>query len=208
VTRSAYDDLPSPAGRGPAIRNDEPATWETASALGTVRGIQWWAAVLLALAFTGIGVFVDLERINRLGLIFQGAYFAGCVMAVLWVQRRGLFGPMVQPPLILALAVPGVVLAAGGTGAGDGLTAKALAVGTPLINGFPTMAITTGVTVLIGLIRIAKERAPTGQVAIRQRPVPDRQRPRADRPGGRPADRQPSRSRSGEDRRRQSGGRR
>lgn len=181
MTRSAYDDLPSPAGRGTAIRNDQPPTWETSSALSSVRGIQWWAAVLLALAFTGIGVFVDLERINRLGIIFQGAYFVGCVLAVLWVQRRGLFGPMVQPPLILAIAVPGVVLVAGGSGGGDGLTAKALAVGTPLINGFPTMAITTGVTVLIGLIRLAKERSPRpGQVAVRPRQPGDR--PRAPRP--------------------------
>jgi hypothetical protein len=183
VTRSAHDDLPSPAGRGTAIRNDQPPAWETSSALSSVRGIQWWAAVLLALAFTGIGVFVDLERINRLGIIFQVAYFVGCVLAVLWVQRRGLFGPMVQPPLILAVAVPGVVLAAGGSGGGGGITAKALAVGTPLINGFPTMAITTGVTVLIGLIRLAKERAPRpGQVAVRQRQPGDR--PRTPRPSG------------------------
>lgn len=143
-----------------SIRNDAPPTWDTSAAVRSVRGVPWWAAVLLALALTGIGVFVDLQRINHLGIIFKGAYFIGCVLAVLWVQRRGLFGPMVQPPLILALAVPGVVLAGSGTGAGSGLTAKALAVGTPLINGFPTMAITTALTVLIGLVRVARERAP------------------------------------------------
>jgi hypothetical protein len=158
--RTRDDGLPPPAGRGRELRNDAPSTWETASALASVRGIPWWAAVLLAFAFTGIGVFVDLERINRLGLIFQVCYFLGCVLAVLWVQRRGLFGPMVQPPLILALAVPGVVFAGSGAGTGGGLTAKALAVGTPLINGFPTMAITTGLTVLIGVIRIARQRPP------------------------------------------------
>jgi hypothetical protein len=142
------------------LRADEPPTWETGSAMSSVRGIPSWAAVLLALAFTGIGVFVDLERITKLGTIFQAWYFIGCVLAVLWVQRRGLFGPMVQPPLILALAVLGVVLAASGASSGDGLTAKALAVGTPLINGFPTMAITTGLTVLIGIIRFARQRPP------------------------------------------------
>lgn len=203
MTRSAYDDLPRPGGRGTAIRNDEPPAWETSSALSTLRGIQWWAAVLLALAFTGIGVFADLERINRLGIIFQAAYFAGCVLAVLWVQRRGLFGPMVQPPLILALAVPGVVLAAGGgSGASGGLTAKALAVGTPLINGFPTMAITTGITVAIGLIRLAKERTPRpGQVAVRQRPAPDRPRG-ASGPGGASGARRPQRPSTDRNRRR------
>ena len=156
----------------PVLRDDAPPSWATGSALSTVRGIHWWAAVLLALAFTGIGLFADLERIGRLGVIFQGCYFLGCVLAILWVQRRGLFGPMVQPPLILAFAVPGVVLAGSGGSSGGGLTAKALAVGTPLINGFPTMAITTGATVLIGLARIAAQRPP--------RPV--RVRPSARRP--------------------------
>jgi len=162
---------PPHGGRGTSLYEDAPATWETSAAMGTMRGIPWWAAVLLALVFTGIGVFVDLERIDRLGLIFQGSYFLGCVIAVLWVQRRGLFGPMVQPPLILALAVPSVVLAGSGASAGGGLTAKALAVGTPLINGFPTMAITTGVTVLIGLARIATQRPPRRPTA---RPRPPR----------------------------------
>lgn len=150
-----------------SLYEDSPPSWQTAATGGNVRGIPWWAAVLLALAFTGIGVFADLERVNRLGLIFQGCYFVGCVLAVLWVQRRGLFGPMVQPPLILALAVPGVVLAASGASTGDSLTAKALAVGTPLINGFPTMAITTGATVLIGLLRMASQRPPKPELPQR-----------------------------------------
>jgi hypothetical protein len=180
VTIRARDDLP-PLGRRGELSNDAPSTWETTSALGSVRGIPSWAAVLLALAFTGIGVFVDLERIAKLGLIFQACYFLGCVLAVLWVQRRGLFAPMVQPPLILAIAVPGVVLASGGS-AGGGLTAKALAVGTPLINGFPTMAITTGLTVLIGLIRIVAQRPPRRarvQVGTSARSAPPARNPRS-----------------------------
>lgn len=140
--------------------SSEPPSWEITSAASATRGIPGWAAVLLALAFTGIGVFMDLERIDRLGFIFQSCYFVGCVLAVLWVQRRGLFGPMIQPPLILALAVPGVVLAASGAGTGASLTAKALAVGTPLINGFPTMAAATGCTLLIGVIRMLRQREP------------------------------------------------
>jgi len=145
-----------------APRQDAPPTWRTSAALPTVRGIPWWAAIVLALAFTGIGVFVDMERINRLGILFQGCYFVGCVLAVLWVQREGLFGPMVQPPLILAAAVPTVVMLGGGA-TGDGLTAKALAMGTPLINGFPTMAITTGLTVIIGCVRLRRERPPVAR---------------------------------------------
>ena len=174
------------AGDEAMVHNDLPPTWETSSALSTVRGIQWWAAVLLAFGFTGIGVVADLQRINKLGLIFQACYFLGCVLAVLWVQRCGLFGPMVQPPLILAVAVPGVVLTTGGAG-GGGLGAKALAIGTPLINGFPTMAITTGVTVLIGLARILQQRAPrqAPQPQASRRQAPSRQAPSRQAPSQR-----------------------
>jgi hypothetical protein len=158
VTLRGYDDLEPGADASPA--GDEPQGWQLGSALATARGIPSWTAILVALTFTGLGVFVDLERASRLGLVFKGCYFLGCVLAVLWVQRRALFGPMVQPPLILAVAVPGVVLAGSGPGSGNGITGKALDVGTPLINGFPTMAITTAVTVLIGLLRIARQRPP------------------------------------------------
>ncbi|MBW0011162.1 MAG: hypothetical protein JO063_13800, partial [Pseudonocardiales bacterium] len=44
---------------------------------------------------------------------------------------------------------------------GEGLVATALAVGTPLIDGFPTMAITTGCTLVIGLLRLIVQRRPT-----------------------------------------------
>jgi hypothetical protein len=121
-------------------------------------GLPWWAAVSCALLLTAIGVFVDLERLNRLGIVFQACYFLGCLLAVVVVQRKALFGPMVQPPLILAVAVPSVVLAAGSQGTNEGTIATALAVGTPLINGFPTMAITTGCTVLIGIFRLITQR--------------------------------------------------
>jgi hypothetical protein len=124
-------------------------------------GIPGWAATLCALGLTAIGVFIDLERLNRLGILFQACYFLGCLLAVVIVQRKGVFGPMVQPPLILAVAVPGVVLAAGSLPTGSGLMATALAVGTPLINGFPTMAITTGLVFAIGTFRVVTQRRST-----------------------------------------------
>jgi len=100
---------------------------------------------------------------------------------------------MVQPPLILALAVPGVVMMGGGA-TGAGLTAKALAVGTPLINGFPTMAITTGVTVTIGCVRLLRQRPPASsrqpadqRPSVPQRSVSPRSPARRSPPSGRPA---------------------
>jgi len=103
-----------------------------------VLGLPGYAAIGIALGFTGLGVFIDLNRINGLGGIFKGCYFAGCVLAVCWVKRRALFGPMVQPPLLLAVAVPTVVLASGEDGSGGGgLTDHLLSIGAPLLNGSP-----------------------------------------------------------------------
>jgi hypothetical protein len=125
--------------------------------------MPWWAALLCTLALAVTGVFADLERLNRLGVVFQACYFLGCLLAVVIVQRKGLFAPMIAPPLILAVAVPGVVWATGTTPTGGGLVATALTVGTPLINGFPTMAITTGFTVAIGVFRLFLQRRPSAR---------------------------------------------
>jgi len=125
--------------------------------------VPWWAAALCALGLAAAGAFADIERLNRLGIVFQACYFLGCLLAVVVVQRKGLFGPMVQPPLILAVAVPGVILEVGSPPTDGGMVATALAVGTPLIDGFPTMAITTGFTLVIGIFRLITQRRPTSR---------------------------------------------
>jgi hypothetical protein len=126
-------------------------------------GIPWWAAAFCALGLAVIGAFTDLERLNRLGVLFEVCYFLGCLFAVVAVQRKGLFGPMVQPPLILAVTVPGIISAIGSHPTGGGVVATALAVGTPLINGFPAMAITTGVTLTVGILRLIIQRRPASR---------------------------------------------
>ena len=125
-----------------------------------VLGLPGYAAIGIALGFTGLGVFIDLQRVSGLGVVFKGCYLVGCVLGVCWVKRRALFGPMVQPPLLLAVAVPSVVLAAGDPGDG-GLAARLLAIGTPLLNGFPTMAVTTALVIAIGVVRYLVEKSPT-----------------------------------------------
>lgn len=125
------------------------------SLLTSVLGIPPLAAVGLAFGFTALGVFVDLQRIGTVGAVFQVLYFTGCVLAMTWVRRRNLFAPFVQPPLLLAVAVPAIALL--GSGAGDG-GQTLLAVGAPLVNSFPTMAVTTAVVVALGVIRIVVQR--------------------------------------------------
>lgn len=151
-------------------------SWDEAALVRGSQGLPWWSAVLLAMGLSATGVFLDLHRLDTLGRLFQVAYFAGCVLAVVFVQRKGLFGPMVQPPLILGITVPAVVIAEGAPTSG-GLAGRALDVGEPLINGFPTMALTTGVVLAIGLYRLATQRAPEDAKATpraqRERAVPE-----------------------------------
>ncbi len=129
------------------------------SLLASVLGIPPVAAVGLAFGFTALGVFVDLQRIGTVGAVFQALYVTGCLLAVTWVRRRNLFSPLVQPPLLLAVAVPAIALL------GDGSTAGApgqtlLVVAAPLVNSFPTMAATTGVVLALGVFRLVVQREP------------------------------------------------
>ncbi|GLY64435.1 DUF6542 domain-containing protein [Amycolatopsis taiwanensis] len=203
---TALRDRPSDAD---ADELDVP--WDARPIVGDRRGLPWWAAVLLAFILAAIGAVVDMKMSNTLGWVFRICYFVGSVGAVCAVQRRSLFGPMVQPPLVLAVTVPAVVLLVSGTPASSDTLGKALAVGTPLINGFPTMAVTTGFTLAVGIFRFYQERNPESRrkdkapdrPSARQRPSTARRpgedgRPRpADDGRARPADE--SRPRSGDD---------
>lgn len=158
----------------PAIRRRP--DWADRSLLPSRAGAQWWVAVCVALVLTTVGVFADIQRFHQLGIVFQACYFLGCLLAVAVVQRKSLFGPMVQPPLILAITVPSVVLLANTVHTKGGATAAALAVGTPLINGFPAMAVTTGAVLAVGIYRLATQRTPA--TATR----PETSRPKTSRP--------------------------
>ncbi|KDN18487.1 DUF6542 domain-containing protein [Amycolatopsis rifamycinica] len=139
--------------------DDVPVAWDERPVVGSRRGLPWWAAVLIGLGLAIVGALLGKPSQGNLPLVFTVCYIAGAVIAVCAVKRRGLFGPMVMPPLVLAVTVPGVLLLTSGS-QGDDMLSKALNIGTPLINGFPVMAITTGITLLIGFVRIIRERDP------------------------------------------------
>ena len=143
------------------------------SLLATVFGLPPWGAVGLAAALTTAGVFVDLVRIGSLGLVFTVCHAAGCVLAVAWVRRRGLFGPMVQPPLLVGVAVPTIVLLAGPPAPGAGIAEQLLVIGAPLVNAFPIMAWTTGGVLTLGLLRLLVQR-PLTPVSLNRRPPAQR----------------------------------
>ncbi|MGW4486977.1 DUF6542 domain-containing protein [Amycolatopsis sp. NPDC004368] len=163
---------------------DATVPWDERLAIGERRGLPWWAAVLVGFGLAVLGAIIDEKTKGSLDFVFKAGYFVGAVVAVGAVQRRALFGPMVQPPLVLAVTVPGVVLVTGGSGSGSDTLSKLLNIGTPLINGFPTMAITTGVTLLFGFFRIFRERDPDAAVKLKDG-KPPRDRDDVDEPPAR-----------------------
>jgi hypothetical protein len=156
---STRPEKPAPRER-PEPERGTGGRWPMAdrSVLPTVLGLPPIAAVGLAAALTAIGVLVDLTRIGNLSTVFTVCHISGCVLAVIWVRRSGLFGPMVQPPLLVAAAVPVVVLMAGSPRPGQGVAEQLLIIGAPLVNAFPVMAWTTGIVLVLGLLRVVLQR--------------------------------------------------
>ncbi|MBB5153460.1 DUF6542 domain-containing protein [Saccharopolyspora phatthalungensis] len=173
--------------------------WSTRSAFGT-NGVPLWGAVLLAAVLTAIGTVLDILIWAQPGMLFKSGFFVGCVLAVLLVKRQSVFGPMVQPPLVLTIVMPLLVLITGsGMTAGAGVTAKALAVARPLISSFPIMAGATIVALGIGLIRMfvtqragsRPEVAESDEAKKRRRPAdPARKKPGEDVERRRPEERE------------------
>ncbi len=141
------------------VEDYDAVPWNYRAIFGEFRGIPWWAAILCALLPAFIGAFIDINSSKTVGWTFNVVFFAGALAGILLVQRRSLFAPMVQPPLILAATVPTLVLLTGGVAKG-GLSAMALGLGKPLIDSFPVMAVTTGVTVALGILRIVLQKDP------------------------------------------------
>ncbi|SES44586.1 DUF6542 domain-containing protein [Actinokineospora terrae] len=189
--RSDLDDSPT----APA--------WDERPILGRSRGLPWWGAVLLAFGLTAVAAVVDMQLQGTLGKIFQATYIISCVAAISLVRRANLFGPMVQPPLVFALvAITANIAMAPDDG---GKTKLLLTIGIPLTSNFPTMAITTGITLALGILRLFTQRDPSrvaGGKPARERPVAAaaaakpkpaaRERP-VERSGGRSGDRKPPR---------------
>jgi hypothetical protein len=182
------------------VEDYEAVPWNYRAIFGEFKGIPWWAAILAALVPAFIGAFIDINSSKTVGWTFYVVFFVGALAAILLVQRRSLFGPMVQPPLVLAATVPVLVLLTGGVQKG-GLSAMALGLGKPLIDSFPIMALTTAVTVGLGILRIFLQKNPNrpskdevreARAEIKERskpvrrpreePVEEEERPRRPRP--------------------------
>ncbi|MGI5125800.1 DUF6542 domain-containing protein [Pseudonocardia sp. CA-107938] len=165
-----------------APSSSDPWTVGERSIVPSVLGLSSLVAVAIAAALTLLGVLVDLMRQGTLGFVFTVLYIAGCVLAIAWVRRDGLFGPLVAPPLLLAVAVPAVVLIAGDPKPGTGMAERALQIGAPLVNSFPIMAGTTAFVLVVGVFRMATQK-------LRRTPSLDK------KPAREPAKREPAAAR-------------
>lgn len=120
---------------------------------GLPSGLPWWGATLLAVTATAIGFAYDAGTGNKeLGAVFATLYVLGCLAAVVLVRRSGLFTAVIQPPLILFVAVPTSYFLFHG-GELSGLKDILINCGYPLIERFPLMFFTSGAVLLLGIAR-------------------------------------------------------
>jgi hypothetical protein len=180
---STREDAPATGAVGPGER----------SVVRSLRGLRWWGSLLLAAVLTGTGIAIDLVTSGELGVVFTACFAAGCILATAWARRDSLFVPLVQPPLLLAVGVPAVVAATGSLPRSGGTASTLLAIGGPLVNAFPTLAVTTAVCLGLGFVRTRLEpwRRPEDDLD------PDAPSERPDRPV---RDRPPRKSRDPRDR--------
>ncbi|MFC4605563.1 DUF6542 domain-containing protein [Rhodococcus kronopolitis] len=118
------------------------------SVVPTVPGVPAWGAVLIAAGTTFVGFVIDALRGTELTSAFAVFYFLGCVAAVLAVRGRALFTALVQPPLILVVAVP-LAYQMLTVESGGGLKGLVFNIALPLVNRFPMMMVTTLVVAAI-----------------------------------------------------------
>jgi hypothetical protein len=109
--------------------------------------------VLLAVTFSAVGFAFDAGSGNKeLSFVFAASYALGCIFAVLAVRQSGIFTAIIQPPLVLFVAVPSSYFLFHGahfTGIKDTL----INFGYPLIERFPLMFFTAAAVLLIGMGR-------------------------------------------------------
>ena len=119
----------------------------------TIPGVPSWGAVLIAVTFTAIGFAFDAGSGSKeLTLAFAAAYAVGCIAAAVAVRQTGIFTTVIQPPLILFVAVPGAYFLFHG-GTMDGVKDLLINCGYPLIERFPLMFFTSAIVLLVGLAR-------------------------------------------------------
>lgn len=109
--------------------------------------------MLIAAALTAAGFAFDAAAGKKdLTTAFAVLYVIGCVAAVLAVRQSGIFTAVVQPPLILFVAVPGAYYLLHSSEI-HGIKDMLINCGYPLIERFLLMFCTSVAVLLIGMVR-------------------------------------------------------
>lgn len=109
--------------------------------------------MLIAVTLTAVGFAYDAgSGAKELSMVFAAAYAIGCVAAVLAVRQNGVFTAVIQPPLILFVAVPTAYFLFHGSQI-TGIKDTLINFGYPLIERFPVMFFTSAAVLLIGMGR-------------------------------------------------------
>jgi hypothetical protein len=125
-------------------------------------GVPWWGAVLIAVSATLVGVAIEAGSGNQeLGAVFATCYALGCIGAALAVRQSSIFTAVVQPPLLLFVAVPLAYFLFHSAELG-GLKDILITCGYPLIERFPLMLFTSAAALLVGMSRWFLAASPSG----------------------------------------------
>ena len=109
--------------------------------------------MLFAVTLTAVGFAYDAGTGNKeLSMVFAASYALGCVIAVLAVRQSAIFTAVIQPPLILFVAVPTAYFLFYGSQL-TGIKDTLINFGYPLIERFPLMFFTSAAVLLIGMAR-------------------------------------------------------
>ena len=109
--------------------------------------------MLLAATATAVGFAYDAGTGDKtLSGVFSVCYVVGCLVAVLAVRQSGVFSAVIQPPLILFVAVPTAYFFFHGSKI-TGIKDTLINCGYPLIERFPLMFFTSAAVLLIGMGR-------------------------------------------------------
>ncbi len=109
--------------------------------------------MLFAVTLTAIGFAYDAGSGDKeLSAVFAALYVLGCIVAVLAVRQSSIFSAVIQPPLILFVAVPTSYFLFHGAKL-NGIKDTLINLGYPLIERFPLMFFTSAAVLLIGLGR-------------------------------------------------------
>jgi len=134
------------------MRNGAAVPADQQSVIPAVRGVPWWAAVVIAVAITAIGAAIDADARGALGTSFKACYLIGCLLAALAVRRRAMFTAAAQPPLV-AFFVGIITLYTLNRDEAEGLRSVVLKVVLPIATSFPWILLTFLLTLLVVVAR-------------------------------------------------------